>query len=309
MLTRSMMIEKDVWDLISKGPREPITNPALFGKEAKENRVAIGIAQRIITEGISDQITVNIMDLEDPKEMWDRLKTICSEVGQGVVYSILEELLHYPAINKPKGFDKPVVEIFAEVRYLCKRLKAAMTEGRDLFDIIAIVIALDTLHNDFDTTTASMLETGGKSIDEIFTIIQSKEAKFKSKRATGNIGDATMAFHAPSPKRKATYDDLCYNCHQKRHFGRDCNLPDRRRKTDVPRRLESQQQAYNNSSARSLSRQRYGANNAMEERDEDEEPEVFQPGRPATAFQATSLEKNIRKKDMVSGFRNLTTCL
>ena len=94
ILTRGMMIEKDVWDLISKGPRQPIANPALFGKEAKDNRMAIGIAQCIITEGISDQIAVNIMDLEDPKEMWDRLKTICSEVGQGVVYSILQELLH-----------------------------------------------------------------------------------------------------------------------------------------------------------------------------------------------------------------------
>ncbi len=70
MLTRSMMIERDVWDLISKGPREPI-------------------AKRIITEGISDQLAINIMDFEDPKKMCDRLKTICSEVGQGVVYSIL----------------------------------------------------------------------------------------------------------------------------------------------------------------------------------------------------------------------------
>lgn len=50
-----------------------IANPALFGKEVKENRMAIGIAQQIITEGISDQIAVNIMDLEDPKEMWERL--------------------------------------------------------------------------------------------------------------------------------------------------------------------------------------------------------------------------------------------
>ncbi len=69
MLTRSMMIKKDVWDLISTRPREPIANPALFGKEAKENQMAIGSAQRIITEGTSDQIAVNIMDLEDPKEM------------------------------------------------------------------------------------------------------------------------------------------------------------------------------------------------------------------------------------------------
>ena len=70
ILTRSMMIEKDVWDHISKGPQEPI-------------------AKRIITEGISDQLAVNIMDFEDPKKMWDKLKTICSEVGQGVVYFIL----------------------------------------------------------------------------------------------------------------------------------------------------------------------------------------------------------------------------
>ena len=161
MLTQSMMIEKDVWDLISKRPQEPI-------------------AKRIITEGISDQIAVNIMDFEDPKKMWDRLKTICSEVGQGVVYSILQEPLHYPAAKKPKGFDKSVVEIFAEVRYLYKQLKTTMIEGRDLFDTIAIVIALDTLHNNFDTITARMLKTRDKSIDEIFTIIQSKEQSSKA---------------------------------------------------------------------------------------------------------------------------------
>ncbi len=83
-----------------------------------------------------------------------------------------------------------------------------MTERRDLFDTIAIVIALDKLHNDFDTATGSILETGDKSIDEIFTIIQSKGAKFKSKQATRNIGDAAMAFCAPTPKRKSIYDNL-----------------------------------------------------------------------------------------------------
>ena len=141
-----------------------------------------------------------------------------------------------------------------------------------------------------------MLKTEDKSIDKIFTIIQSKEAKFKSKRATENMDDAAIAFRAPPPKRKAIYDDLCNNCHQKEHFGQDCNLPDCRRKTDVPCRLESQKQAYNNSSARSLSQQRYRANDVMEEHDEDEKPEHFQPGHPATAFQATSLEKTSEKR-------------
>ena len=105
---------------------------------------------------------------------------------------ILQELLHYPAANKPKRYEKLVVKIFAEVQYLCKRLKVAMTKERDPFKTIAIVIALNTLYDDYDTTIVSMLETGNKSINEIFTIIQLKEVKFKSKRATENIDNAAM---------------------------------------------------------------------------------------------------------------------
>lgn len=71
--------------------------------------MAVGIAQQIIREGVSDQIAFNIMDLKDPKEMWDKLKSICTKFGQGVVYSILQELLHYPKITKPKGYEKPVM--------------------------------------------------------------------------------------------------------------------------------------------------------------------------------------------------------
>lgn len=260
--------------------------------------MAIGIAQRIITEGISNQIAINIMDLEDPKDIWERIRNICTEVGQGVVCSIVQELLHYSAANKPKGYEKPVVEIFAEVRYLCKRLKAAMTEGRDPFETMAIVIVLDMLYDDYDKTTASMLETENKSIDEIFAIIQSKEAKFKSKHVTGNMGDAAMTIQGKTSnpsfqKKKANSDEECYNYHQKGHFSRDCNLPDRRRRTDTPRQLESQQQTYNRS------RPRHGprANNAVEQHINDkDDPEPFQPGYPATAFQATSLEKTSEKK-------------
>lgn len=101
-----------------------------------------------------------------------------------------------------------------------------MTPGRDLWDTIAIVIALDSLHEDFDTTIASLLETGDKTIDQIQSILQSKEAKNLSKRATGSVGDLAMAFR--DGKRKANTDDKCYNCHKLGHFGRDCLFPDKR---------------------------------------------------------------------------------
>lgn len=40
-----------------------------------------------------------------------------------------------------------------------------MIPNRDLWDIITIVIALDLLDKDFDTTTASLLETNDKIIN------------------------------------------------------------------------------------------------------------------------------------------------
>ncbi len=55
------------------------------------------------------------MDIKDPKQMWDKLKNVCTEMGQGVVYSIFQELFHYPSITKLKGYKKSVIQIFAEV--------------------------------------------------------------------------------------------------------------------------------------------------------------------------------------------------
>ena len=203
--------------------------------------MAVGTAQRIIREDVSDQIAFNIMDLKDPKKIWDKLKNVCTEVSQGVVYSILQELLYYPKITKPKGYEKPVIQIFAEVKYLCKRLRTAMTPNRDFWDTIAIVIALDSLHEDFDTTTTSLLETSNKTIDQIQSILQSKEAKNLSKRATGDIGDLAMVFRDKGgPKQKANSDDKYYTCHQLVDFGRDCFLPDKRLNKATSRREESQ---------------------------------------------------------------------
>lgn len=75
------MIEKDIWNFIPKAPQKPILNLTLFSKKGKENQMAIGIIQHIITKHISDQIAINIMDLKDPKKMGDKLKTIYLEIG------------------------------------------------------------------------------------------------------------------------------------------------------------------------------------------------------------------------------------
>lgn len=57
-------------------------------KEIKEDHMAVGIMQKIIRESVSNQIAFNIMDFKDLKEMWDKFKSICTKVGQKVVYLI-----------------------------------------------------------------------------------------------------------------------------------------------------------------------------------------------------------------------------
>ncbi len=161
--------------------------------------------------------------------MWDKFKSIGTKIAQIVINSILKALLNYPRINKPKGYDKLVIQIFAEVRYLFKRFRTAMTSGRDLWYTRAIVIALDTLYDNFDRTTACLLESGDKTIDQINSILQSKEAKNISKRTTGAVRDLAMAFL--DRKIKANSDEEWYNCHQLGHLATWPRLSFLRQKT------------------------------------------------------------------------------
>lgn len=60
------------------------------------------------------------MDINNPKEIWDTLKRICSEVGQEVVYLVLQKIFNYVCIHKPKRDYESAIEIFAEVHFFYK---------------------------------------------------------------------------------------------------------------------------------------------------------------------------------------------
>ena len=57
-----MLISKDVWDLVSVGPRSIVNEGALWDHRRKEDRMAIGIATEIIQGGVSDDLFNNIID-------------------------------------------------------------------------------------------------------------------------------------------------------------------------------------------------------------------------------------------------------
>lgn len=92
--------------------------------------------------------------------------------------------------------------------------------------MIAIMIALDFLQKGFDITTTSLLETGDKTIDQIQSILQLKEAKNLSKQVTKSVRDLAMAFL--DRKKKANTNNKYYNCHKLGHFSQNCPLPDKR---------------------------------------------------------------------------------
>lgn len=101
-----------------------------------------------------------------------------------------------------------------------------ITLEQDLWHTIAIMIALDSLQKDFDITTTSLLETGDKTIDQIQSILQLKEAKNLGKRVTKSIRDLVIAFL--DKKKKANTNNKCYNCHKLGHFSQNCPLSDKR---------------------------------------------------------------------------------
>lgn len=159
------------WDLILTRPCFSCQNPTLFIKKVKEDQIAIGIAQKIILKDINNEIAIIIIDLEDVKEIWNKLTSICSKIGQKVVYSILQKFLNYLKINKFKKYNKPVIQIFIEVWYSCKCLYTTMTPSWGIWDIIAIVIILDTLKDNFDITTTSLQKNKDKTINQIKNIL------------------------------------------------------------------------------------------------------------------------------------------
>lgn len=72
-----------------------------------------------------------------------------------------------------------------------------MTQNKDINDIIAIIIALNFIYDNFDTKTSTLLEAGDKTIDEIQQISYSTEAKNPSKPAIGMTSKLIMAFQRP----------------------------------------------------------------------------------------------------------------
>ena len=224
------MQEKGVWDLTGNGAALQQTQTAM--KKAK------GTALRIILESIDDNLFCTIEGINEIAEIWDKLRTTCSQVGQGVVYAILNELFGYAAANKAKGYTKSVNAIFGDVRSLIKRLKSALQEDRDIWDDIHIVIALGALSPDYNINKAHITTSKEIQVREVEQYLASEEVQINSDCLVGVEPELAMGMQykgRPAGQnslyetRKGHDDDrVCYNCGKPGHLMRDCSQSNRR---------------------------------------------------------------------------------
>ena len=199
---------------------------------------AKGTALRIILETINDNLFCTIDGIKDIREIWNKLKTTCSQVDQGVIYAILNELFRYAAANKVKGYPKSVNAIFGDVRSLIKRLKAAVREDRDIWDDIHIIIALGALAPEYDVNKAHITTSKEMQVQEVQQYMASEEVQINSDRQVGVKPELAMGMqyrgrpsgHNNSHKGRKGLDDnrVCYSCGKPGHIARNCCQSNRR---------------------------------------------------------------------------------
>ena len=73
-----------------------------------------------------------------------------------------------------------------------QHLQSAVMEHCTIWDNIILVVALDSLHDNFEMTIAPLFHSNDKYLKEIQQIVTSTKVANMTKRATGQIADLAM---------------------------------------------------------------------------------------------------------------------
>ena len=146
---------------------------------------------------------------------------------------------------KPLGYEKKATTIFAEVKQLVQRLQSTVTEHRSIWDNIILIVALDSLHDDFELTIMPLLHFGDKDLEEIQQIVTSTKAINMVKQATGQTADLAMIAKKRSDRRqqpqKLKPNEEYFNYGKRGHYAWDCYSTSKRKPKDEKTAKEAKQ--------------------------------------------------------------------
>lgn len=183
-------------------------------------------ALKVIRKGVHPDLYSNIINKRDSKTTWDTLERVSSQVRQGVVYTLLKEILNYPRKNKPKRYEKRTTTVFSKVSTLVDRLQNVVSDNRTIWKAIKIVVSADSLHDDFDHVVRPILHAGGKTLELIQQIVTLTEQANLADRATGVTSEAAKMFR---PARNKA-NDKCFLCGRKGHHARECHTAGKKKR-------------------------------------------------------------------------------
>lgn len=114
------------------------------------------------------------------------------------------------------GYEKKAIIIFAEVKQLVQYFQSAITEYCTIWNSITLVVALNSLHDDFEITIVPLLHSGNKDLKKIQQIITSTKVANMAKQATSQITDLTMMAKKKTDSRqqfqKPKNNEECFIC-------------------------------------------------------------------------------------------------
>ena len=230
-------------------------------------------AAKIIKGGLNDNLFKNVEGTDNSTDIWNKLKAVCTQVGQGVVYTELHSLLLHPSTSKAQGHNKPINLHFAEITGLINQIQTAVTSEWDVWDDITLVTLLEGLSEEYNSKKDHILNQDGITLKNTQLILSSEEVWIKVDHEVSLVPNPTLAVWGMGWGQRPRD---CYNCGELGHLVRDCPKPH----TEKPHMNESTKWcstvSYNNKWNPKHQVQRMGEYNSE---DSDTEPSTSDRGQ------------------------------